>query len=295
VASSEAVALERLGRADIDGGVRLSDGARWNQTARDWAFFVDHGETIGVRDDAGELVASAAALPYDGGVGWVSMVLVDPRHRHRGIATRLLGASVEAMRAAGRVPVLDATPAGAAVYRHAGFVPGFAFERWEGDAGASAGAAAARDAEPEGGAREAGVVEVADERAVGALLALDRSVWSIGRVPLLHDFLARPGTRAWLRADASGFAVVRAGRRAHQLGPIIASDGASALALANAALVAVRGPVFIDMPVRAQALADALAQRGFARQRPFVRMALGDAPALAASARVFAVAGPEFG
>ncbi|HEY3636461.1 MAG TPA: GNAT family N-acetyltransferase [Caldimonas sp.] len=293
MASSEAVALERLGRADVDAGVRLSDGARWNQTARDWAFFVDHGETIGVRDDAGELVASAAALPYDGGVGWVSMVLVDPCHRHRGIATRLLGASVEALRGAGRVPVLDATPAGAAVYRRSGFAPGFVFERWEGDtdcAGAGAGSA-----NREGDARIAGVVEVADERAVDALLALDRSVWSIGRAPLLRDFLARPGTRAWLAADASGFAVVRVGRRAYQLGPIVASDAASALALANAALASVRGPVFIDMPAHALALADALAQRGFARQRPFVRMALGDAPALAASARVFAVAGPEFG
>jgi GNAT superfamily N-acetyltransferase len=293
VASSEAVALERLGRADVDAGVRLSDGARWNQTARDWAFFVDHGETIGVRDDAGELVASAAALPYDGGVGWVSMVLVDPCHRHRGIATRLLGASVEALRGAGRVPVLDATPAGAAVYRRCGFAPGFVFERWEGDTDCADGRAGS--ANREGDSDIAGVVEVADERAVDALLALDRSVWSIGRAPLLRDFLARPGTHAWLAADASGFAVVRVGRRAHQLGPIVASDAASAFALANAALASVRGPVFIDMPVHAQALADALAQRGFARQRPFVRMALGDAPALAASARVFAVAGPEFG
>jgi hypothetical protein len=57
----------------------------------------------------------------------------------------------------------------------------------------------------------------------------------------------------------------------------------------------VRGPVFIDVPVRAQAFADALAQRGFARQRPFVRMALEATPVLVASTGLFAVAGPEFG
>ncbi len=130
---------------------------------------------------------------------------------------------------------------------------------------------------------------------VDALLALDRSVWGIGRAALLRDFLARDGSRAWLASDASGFAIVRAGRRAHQLGPIVAADAESAVALAETALAAVRGKVFIDVPVHAQALADALARRGFVRQRPFVRMALGDAPALAASARVFAVAGPEFG
>jgi hypothetical protein len=35
--------------------------------------------------------------------------------------------------------------------------------------------------------------------------------------------------------------------------------------------------------------------RGFSRQRPFVRMALGAAPALAGGAQQFIMAGPEFG
>lgn len=292
--SSEVVEIERLRVGDVDAGLGLSDGAGWNQTAADWAFFLSHGETIGVRDDA-QVVATAAALPYDGAVGWISMVLVDPRHRHQGIATRLLGASVETLRAAGRVPVLDATPAGAAVYRQAGFAAGFAFERWEGDAQAPEGTATARDAREEASAHDASIVGVVDERALDALVALDRSVWGIGRAALLRDFLARDGSYGWLADDASGFAIVRAGRRAHQLGPIVAADAASATALAATALAAVRGKVFIDVPVHAQALADALARRGFVRQRPFVRMALGEAPALARSARIFAVAGPEFG
>ena len=249
MASSEAVALERLGRADVDAaGSRLSDGARLEPDGRDWAFFVDHGERSACATTPAELVASAATLPYDGGVGWISMVLVDavpspPRNRDAAARRR----AVEALRGAGRVPVLDATPAGAAVYRRCGFAAGFVFERWEGDTDcADEGAASANR---EGDSDIAGVVEVADERAVDRAPCARSFGRSIGRAPLLRDFLARPGTRAWLAADASGFVVARVGRRAHQLGPIVADDAASAFALANAALASVRGPVFIDVPV----------------------------------------------
>ena len=282
MASSEAIAGERLERSDVAAGLRLSDAARWNQTADDWAFFIERGEGFGVRDDGGALVATAAALPYGGSVGWVSMVLVDAGHRHRGLATRLLGACVDALRAAGRVAVLDATPDGAAVYRQAGFVSGFLFERWQGE---GVGA--------EGDRRD--LVAVSDERERDALLALDRSLWDIDRSVLLRAFLARPTTRAWLAADASGFAVLRAGRRAQQLGPVVAANEKAAIGLVEHALGAASGPVFIDVPAQWPALAGVLAARGFVRQRPFVRMALGAAPAIVASGRAFAVAGPEFG
>ncbi|MGZ8259999.1 MAG: GNAT family N-acetyltransferase [Caldimonas sp.] len=121
---------ERLAAADAAAGLRLSDAARWNQTADDWAFFLRQGAAFGIRDDRDGLVATAAALPYGASVGWISMVLVDGRYRHQGLATRLLGVCVDALRGAGCVPVLDATPDGAPVYRRQGFVPGFAFERW---------------------------------------------------------------------------------------------------------------------------------------------------------------------
>jgi GNAT superfamily N-acetyltransferase len=285
MAASEALAIERLAIDDVDAGLRLSDAASWNQTADDWSFFIRHGTAFGIRDDRDGLVATAAALPVGASVGWISMVLVDVRHRHRGLATRLLGACVDVLRGAGRVPVLDATPDGAAVYRQAGFVSGFAFERWQGSVGDNA--RDNRDGH--------GVVAVTDQRRRDALLACDRSLWNLDRSALLHDFLARPTTCAWLAADASGFAVLRSGRRAQQLGPLVATDDDAAIALLERALAATTGPVFVDVPSTASALAAALGEHGFVRQRPFVRMALGQTQALAANGRVFAVAGPEFG
>jgi GNAT superfamily N-acetyltransferase len=284
MASSEVLEIERLDIGDVAGGLALSDAAGWNQTGEDWRFFLAEGEAFGLRDESGGLIASAAALPYDGAVGWISMVLVDAKHRHRGLATRLLDACTQSLRRAGRVPVLDATPAGAEVYRRLGFRAGFAFERWQGEGGTAG----------EAGIGE-GVVAATSAADIDALLALDRAVHGVGRDRLLRDFLARPATRAWHALDASGFALSRAGRRATQIGPLIADDEGAALALLVAALVAAHGPVFIDVPVHQPALARCLEARGFVRQRPFVRMALADTPCLDPSARVFAVAGPEFG
>jgi GNAT superfamily N-acetyltransferase len=284
MALSEALAIERLSAADVAGGLALSGAAGWNQSADDWAFIVAEGGAIGVRDSVGRLVASAATLPYDGGVGWISMVLVDVDHRHRGWATRLVAACSETLKRSGRVPVLDATPAGAEVYRRGGFVAGFAFERWQGEI-----AAADRSI---GGARP---VDLGDAKVLAALIALDRSISGVGRAALWRSFASRPATRAWLADDGSGFVVARAGPRATQVGPLVAGNEASAQALAASALDATAGSVFIDVATHQPALQSELARRGFARQRPFVRMALEATPVLVASTGLFAVAGPEFG
>ena len=283
MASSDVLAIERLNAGDVAGGLALSDAAGWNQTDDDWALFIAAGAAFGVRDEAGRLIATAAALPYDAATGWISMVLVDAAHRHRGIASQLVDACVTALRDTGRTPVLDATPAGAAVYEKIGFVSGFGFERWEVDgAGTIAATALLRS--------------VADASSHGeTLIALDRSAGGVDRTLLLRSFLGRPATRAWLAPRRDGFALRRAGRRAAQVGPIVAEDDADALELLAAALDGSAGRIFIDVPVHRASIADELARRGFVRQRPFVRMALGDVRASAARERVFALAGPEFG
>ena len=283
MASSDVLAIERLTLDDVAGGLALSDAAGWNQNADDWSLFIAAGTAFGVRDESGALIATAAALPYDAATGWISMVLVDAAHRHRGIASQLVDACVASLRAAGRIAVLDATPAGAAVYARIGFVAGFAFERWEGEGAATLAATGS-----ESGA-------AAEPTQAETLIALDRSAGGVDRALLLRSFLSRPATRAWLAPRGDGFALRRAGRRAVQVGPIVATDDAAAVELMALALAGIDGPVFIDVPVHRTSITEALTRRGFVRQRPFVRMALGDPHAAAARERVFAFAGPEFG
>ncbi|MBN9038002.1 MAG: GNAT family N-acetyltransferase [Rhizobiales bacterium] len=274
MAASEAGPIEPLGAGDLDACMALSIEAGWNQTADDWRHFIREGRSFGNRAPDGRLVASAAALPYDGPFGFVSMVLVTADWRRRGLATRLVDRCVEELQARGLVPVLDATAAGAEVYRKQGFVGQFGFDRWQG---------------------MLPVAKAAAEAAPGAdrIRALDAEAAGAGRARLMDDFLGRDGTIAV--GDGNGFALARAGRRAIQAGPVVAADETVALGLIDRLFAALAGFVFIDVPQAWRRIGDWLKARGFEIQRSFTRMALGRAEPFGLPARQFAVAGPEFG
>jgi len=283
MASSEALSLVELGPGDAAGGLALSSGAGWNQTADDWALFIDQGQALGFRTASGRLVATAASLVYGGGYGWIAMVLVAPEWRHRGLASLLTDGCIKRLRAAHVVPVLDATPGGEPVYRHLGFRSNFGFERWEGEVAGRAGA------EPEPGVRTGGPADL------DAIVALDQGAHGVGRRALLQNLLGRAGTRAWMAIDGSGFVLTRDGHRATQVGPLVAAGESEASALFKSAVRSVAGPVFFDVPQRWDRLAACLERASFVRQRPFTRMSLGGPATLAAGDTLFVVAGPEFG
>jgi ribosomal protein S18 acetylase RimI-like enzyme len=284
--AGQGLRVDPLTLDDVSGGLALSDAAGWNQTADDWALFIGEGRAIGFRDGTGRLVATAAALPYGDDTGWISMVLVAEAWRHRGLASALLRECVAHLQALGVTPVLDATPAGAAVYRGLGFAAGFAFERWQ-------------SGTPFDIAIDAKALRAAEAMDGAAIVPLDRAASGSYRRGVLENFLARPATRAWLGADGRSFVIARAGRRATQVGPLVAPDAGQAIALLSAALasagVAEGERIFLDVPESRRDLVAWLERHGFTRQRSFVRMSLGAAhpPALGEGACV--LAGPEFG
>ena len=275
MATSDQLEVVGLTAADIDGGMTLSTEAGWNQTADDWRHFIEKGRTIGVRDDDGILVATAAALPYGGPFGFIGMVLVTQSWRRKGIATRLVDRCMETFEGWNLVPVLDATAAGEEVYTRQGFVPQFRYDRWQGscNGGASSG----------------------DRKDPVALIELDQAAFGASRAGLMKDFVGREGTQALLAAGGDGFAMIRRGRRAWQAGPVVAPDEQSALNLIRGLLESVSGSVFIDVPQCWQAIGKWLQDAGFTIQRSFARMALGRAETFGDPSRLFAVAGPEFG
>src|ERR1039458_3360510 len=123
MADTDQVAIVRLGPGDAPGGLALSTEAHWNQNEADWRFFLTNGTVFGVRDSDGQLIASAALLPYSSGNAWISMVLVTESWRRRGLATKLVDACLAAAASQGFTTWLDATPAGATVYGPLGFAP----------------------------------------------------------------------------------------------------------------------------------------------------------------------------
>jgi len=136
--ASPAAPVRRLSLQDLPAALQLSASAQWNQHADDWSMMLGLGQGWGIDalDDAGrlQLAASVVVLPYGPRFAWVSMVLVLPEFRRRGFAQLLLRHALGQLRADGRAAVLDATPAGHAVYVQEGFADTWGFARYRREA-----------------------------------------------------------------------------------------------------------------------------------------------------------------
>lgn len=263
-----------LGEEHIAGCVALSAAANWNQNEADWRLMLAMGRGWGLSLEA-TLVASTLVLPY-GKFAWISMVLVLPEHRRKGYATRLLRVAIAELQASRLTPILDATPAGREVYRLEGFRDTWSFKRLALPQGARAG---------NGQAGESIVWRKA--------LELDREAFGGDREWLLRALQKRLPQCAL--GAPGGFVLGREGREASQIGPLIARDEASALALLQQALGKVAAPLYVDVVDHAPRMQEWLQARGFVFQRPFTRMVHGAGRAPGNEKLVYLVAGPELG
>jgi GNAT superfamily N-acetyltransferase len=277
MAPIEPIAIERLDESAMEGALALSREAGWNQAADDWRIFFRGGTVLGVRD-GGAVVATGAILPYDG-FGWISMVLTTAPARGRGLGTAILRTAIAALDAADRVPVLDATPQGERIYRPLGFEPVTPLWRWRGEATAAAA--------PQGVRRA-----TADD--LRTIAAGDAAAFGADRGPLLRSLFERAPQAAFV-TDKGGFVLARPGRTALQIGPVVAADEVEADDLLAAALAASKGPVLVDAVEGRTAIEARLSAAGFAKERPYLRMAHRRRMPFGDEARLFAIAGPELG
>ncbi|QHO74897.1 GNAT family N-acetyltransferase [Bradyrhizobium sp. CCBAU 051011] len=274
MAAIEPIDIVELDVDDAPAGLVLSTEAGWNQNEADWRFFLSNGVVFGVRHDT-RLVASAALLPYSAGNAWISMVLVTSDFRRRGIATKLVDACLGAAARRGLTAWLDATPAGATVYGPLGFTPTLQLRRL-------------RLEKPQG----ATATRLLAAGRIDALATRDSSAMGFDRSTLLSEFSARPGSR--IVSDDRAMALVRDGRAARQIGPLLADRTEQALALVDAIVGSETGPWLIDAVHSQEAFLQELVQSGWNIERPFQRMRFGR-PTAPPAQLPFAVAGPEFG
>jgi len=271
-----------LAERHIEDACGLVTEANWNQTADDWRLMIDAGDTFGLEDKTGRLVASALNLPYGAEFGWVSMVLVTRMWRCKGLGSWLLKACIKRLDAAGLVPVLDATPAGEEVYKPLGFRSHFTLKRWQGVLAAG------------GNGRPTGVRSLTDAD-VDAIVAYDRDVFGGDRSRVLRYLARQAGRNAWLATAGNGYLLSRPGRTARQLGPLYSDDPVTASHLLSAAFAEITGPAFIDVPDHQRCLAEQLRIADFTVQRPYRRMFKDAKEGFGDIARMFALAGPELG
>jgi len=279
------ISIREMAHEDIGAGLRLCRASGWNQTEKDWLFFLRtavHGALVA--EENGRVIGTTATLPY-GPFTWISMVLVDPAARGRGVATTLLECALGLV-GNDAVPRLDATPSGESIYRALGFVSELRLARWSLDAASSP---IARPSGPRPlDARDWTAVHEMDVRAFGASRStlLERLA---GDAPEYARVLF--GQRGLM-----GYLFGRHGHNREQLGPLVADSNDTAIALLRSCLADHPDRAFfIDVPDGHEAWAHMLSTLGFQIERPFVRMHRGVMPAVEHRSLSYAITGPEFG
>ena len=270
--------------------MELSAGAGWNQVNADWRVFLELGHLVGVDVTGDGVVGTAATLPLGHDFGWISMMLVAPTFRRRGIGRQLLGACVLDLAAQGLVPGLDATPAGRELYREFDFRDGWALTRWR-CAGTQVAPAEAADE----GKLEIRAATAAD---LDAIAGLDRWAFGCERRSVLARLIERAPGLATVAVGGGvpcGFLLAREGREAFQIGPIVATEADVATALLARAVTSLASGACIDLLDGHQEVGAWLAARGFAPERRLTRMLFRRDEPFGDARLAFAIAGPELG
>ena len=267
--------IRRLCPSDLDGALRLTRAAGWNQLAADWErlLFLEP-EGCFVLECDGQIAASTTVLCYGNDLAWVGMVLTAPEFRRRGFAESLIVHALEFAESRKIANLkLDATDSGIELYRKYGFVNECEIERWR---------------------RNPGPIEPAGVSPYSPDAVYDRMNFGADRTRLLKE-LAKLGAASILE---EGYAMGRPGFSAAYFGPCVAKSGAVARRLLHWFLADhAAQPVFWDLfPANKEAVRIA-EEFGFSPVRRLTRMVLSHTGAhrIPTSPDVFAIGGFELG
>jgi GNAT superfamily N-acetyltransferase len=276
--------IERISVGEAQAVWPLSIEAGWNQNVVDWTFMLGAGRGFGVKSASGAWEASSLVLPLGPKLAWISMVLVTKARRRGGVGTALLRRCIEEATETGAVAGLDATEQGRPIYLPLGFHDLYKISRWHLDGAKEA---------PRGPS-----VRPLTPSDLSAVQAFDRRLSGMERPALLAHLAARQSACAFVAEDAgrvSGFVLGREGRTATSIGPVIAENEATGLALITRVASTVPGPFIIDVPETHRDICRWLQAQGAISPRGYMRMTLGTADRLNDPSGVFALAGPELG
>ena len=271
---SEEPIIRRMTADDIAFGLRLVEIAGWNQCQTDWQRIFDLGpDGCFVATVENQPVGTITSTCYGTDLAWIGMMLVDPAFRRRGIATILMKHLLDWLQQQSiRCIKLDATPAGVPIYESLGFQAEWSYHRYLLDT---------NDCEENSFRSEQQTLNHdLDTQAFGA----DRSA-----------ILAKLSEVSNVVALESGFGMVRPGRLASYLGPVIAADPTIAKQLFADLLRVTSAPVFCDVPeenLHAKAVVEEL---GFRKVRPLTRMWLGNDLIETRMELQYAIASPAIG
>lgn len=201
------------------------------------------------------------------------MVLVHPDFRRRGLATLLLESCIEYLTPITKCIKLDATPAGMKVYEKLGFVEESRLYRWEGTA-------------PPGESGKSMEADIPFE--------MDTAAFGMDRESYLK--VLAEDSAVFVSPNHSGYGMIRQGKNASYLGPVISTDSRSGKQIIGSLLAREAGrKTYWDIHEANRNAVELAEEFGFVRQRELIRMRLGTEGFPGVLDRQWAITGPATG
>lgn len=271
--------LRQMTLGDLETVLDWAAAEGWNPGQGDAAAFrAADPQGFFMAEQDGRLAAAISVVNHDADNAFLGLYICHPDFRGQGIGLALW---THALRHAGKRSVgLDGVPAQQTKYARAGFLFTGSTVRMEGTMHVQTGG-------------QNPSLRLADPGDAGALLALDRAAVGYARSAFLSGWVLQTPGRRTVVADGPagpiGFATARLCRSGGKIGPVIAPDTATALALiAAAARTLDLNRVALDVPQQNAALVNALREVGFAETFRTARMVRGAPPGQTASLQAVA-------
>jgi GNAT superfamily N-acetyltransferase len=272
---------------DIEGAMRLSTQAGWNQTEKDWKLLMKNPQNACiVAEYDKKVIGTTTAINYSNQIAWIGMVLVDQEYRGQGISKALLADIFKKAKCYQSVK-LDATPQGQPVYKKFGFIEEYMIDRMTNMAVQKLTLVNNMAPEP---------VQLKD---IEEIIALDNLIFGADRTQLIEFLIKEYPDKSWLIKQndrIAGFVLGRVGRKYHHIGPVVASNQGDAKILITKALnTLVNQAVVVDILHDKEDMTNWLNSIGFIKQRHFIRMYKKENPLPGISDKQYLICGPEFG
>lgn len=117
---TENLTLNVLDEYDVEGLIALSQSVGWDYDRDEIRTVMSSGKIIGHKNESGQLVSSAAIIPYDTQLASIGMVIVNETYRGRSLGRETTQACIDLVQEK-RSIMLIATPVGKPMYEKMGF------------------------------------------------------------------------------------------------------------------------------------------------------------------------------
>ncbi len=252
--------LYQLDRHDIDALIRLSASVGWDYDAAEVNTLLTAGCLFGHKTSHGDLVSSAAIVPYAPTFAFLRMVIVHPQYQRRGLGDAVTAAARDTM-PAGSCVALVATPDGRGLYEKMGFEAVTTVHKYVRSRTAAGSPTHLRVA-------SAVALQAMHAKDLARVAELDASAFGVDRQAFLRQRWQQSAT-SWIATDDAkvmGYALGIKGPVNWILGPLVARDDHYASQLAAQIMASTTDAVRIDVPSpHAEWAADELVRRGFVK------------------------------